>query len=62
MYYPGWKLVRATPEHNAQTISFGYLMFGRFMSYLVVDVHAISSIDLCSGQATAMARRDMNDW
>ena len=60
--YSGQQFVRATPEHDAETISFGYLMFGRFLSYLIVDVNAISSINWSSGQATAMAGRDMNDW
>lgn len=54
--------VRATPAHHAETISFGYLMFGRFLTDRIVDVNAISSIDWNSGQATAMARRGMNDW
>ena len=60
--YSARHFVRATPEHDAQTISVGYLMFGRFLTYLIVDVNAISSIDWSAGQATAMAGRDMSDW
>jgi hypothetical protein len=60
--YAGRHSVRAAPDDIARTISFGYLMRGRFMSYLVVDVNAISSIDWSSGQATALAGRDMHDW
>lgn len=56
------QFVRATPEHDAETISFGYLMFGRFLSYRIVHVNAIRSIDWRSGQASAMAGSDMNDW
>ncbi|MBL8814516.1 MAG: hypothetical protein JNL58_00700 [Planctomyces sp.] len=56
------QVVRATPEGSAETISFGFLMFGRFLSYLVIDVRAISSIGWHSGQGTAMAGRDLNDW
>lgn len=56
------QVVRASPDGSAETISFGFLMFGRFLSYLVVDVRAISSIGWNSGQGTAMAGRDLNDW
>ncbi|MFO0819368.1 MAG: hypothetical protein U1A77_15585 [Pirellulales bacterium] len=60
--YAGRQFVRATPQHEAKTISFGYSMFGRYLTYLIVDTNAISSIDWSSGQATAMAGRDMSDW
>lgn len=60
--YSKLQCVRATPEHHARTISFGYVMFDRFFTYLALDVSAISSVDWSSGQATALAGRDMDDW
>ena len=61
-HYADQQLVRATSNGDATTISFGYLLFGRFRSYLSLDATAISSIDWSTGQASAIAGRELNDW
>lgn len=60
--YSNQHLVRAILEHDAKTVAIGYLMFSRFLTYFTIDVSAISSIEWNSGQGTAMAGREMNDW
>ena len=60
--YSKQHVVRAIPEHDAKSIAIGYLMFGRFLTYLTIDVSALTSVEWNSGQATAMARRDLDDW
>ena len=60
--YSKQHLVRAVPDHDAKTIAIGYLMFGRFLTCFTIDVSALASVEWNSGQATAMAGREMNDW
>jgi hypothetical protein len=57
-----YHFIRATPPNVADTISIGYLLFDRPLPYLTIHTKAISSIEWCTGQATAMSGRDMNDW
>lgn len=58
-----YHFIRATPgTDQAITICVGYIMFGRPHCRLTIDSRAISSIDWSSGQATAIAGRDMDDW
>jgi hypothetical protein len=58
----GHQFIRAEPFENAISISIGYLLFGQPLNYLKIPTSAISSIQWSSGQGTAMAGRDMNDW
>jgi hypothetical protein len=60
--YAGHQFIRAEPFENAISISIGYLLFGQPLNYLKIPTSAISSIQWSSGQGTAMAGRDMNDW
>ena len=49
-------------ETGGTEIQFGYRMFGRCHLYLTIPVEKIEHINWSTGQATHMARRDMNDW
>jgi hypothetical protein len=60
--YAGHQFVRAEPNEDAISISIGYLLFGQTLNYLRIPACAITSIQWSSGQGTAMAGRDMNDW
>lgn len=58
-----YHFVRAIPgSDQADTICIGYMLFGRPHCRLSIDSRAISSIDWRTGQATAIAGRDMDDW
>ncbi len=43
-------------------MSIGYRLLGRKFNYLVINAQSIESVDWSTGQATAMAGHDMNDW
>jgi hypothetical protein len=43
-------------------IGFGYELFGRRFYHLRIDREQITSVVMNTGQATALAGRDMNDW
>ena len=43
-------------------IGFGYELFGRRFYYLRVASESVLSVNMSTGQATALAGRDMNDW
>lgn len=47
---------------DGTVIGFGYQLFGRAFYYLRVTPEQITSVDVSTGQATAHAGRDMNDW
>jgi hypothetical protein len=49
----------ARPTDDGTVIGFGYQLFGRRFYYLREQ---ITSLDVSTGQATAHAGRDMNDW
>jgi hypothetical protein len=41
---------------------FGYDMLGRELYYFKLDTRSVVSVEWSTGQATAQAGRDMNDW
>lgn len=43
-------------------IGFGYELFGRRFYYLRIDREQVTSVVMNTGQASAFAGRDMNDW
>jgi hypothetical protein len=43
-------------------IAFGFTLFGMRFDYLRVEREQILSVRMSSGQASALAGRDMNDW
>ena len=49
-------------ENGRNEIQFGYQMFGRRFLYLTIPVDKIDHVNWSTGQATDMAKRDMNDW
>jgi hypothetical protein len=54
--------VEVTREGERTVIGFGFQLFFRRWYYLRVDREHIVSVDMSSGQGTALAGRDMNDW
>lgn len=54
--------VEAVREDERIVIVFGYELFRRRFYYLRVERSHIVSVDMQTGQATALAHRDMNDW
>jgi len=49
-------------ENSQNEIQFGYQMFGYRFLYLTVPVEKIDHVHWSTGQASHMAKRDMNDW
>ena len=49
-------------ENGHNEIQFGCQMFGRRFLYLTVATVKIDHVNWKTGQATDMAKRDMNDW
>jgi hypothetical protein len=43
-------------------IGFGFELFGRTFCYLRIERGQVASVVMDTGQATALAGRDMNDW
>jgi len=56
------QFVDARHTDDGTVIGFGYQLFGRRFYYLRVTTDRITSVDMSSGQGTALAGRDMNDW
>ena len=56
------QFIRAEPNEKEFGISIGYVLLGRSFSYLRLPVTAITSVQWSTGQATALAGRDMQDW
>lgn len=55
--------VRANPPTGkAETVLIGYSLLGRDWICLEVDSKAISTIEWCAGQGSALSGRDLNDW
>ncbi|QJW95966.1 hypothetical protein [Frigoriglobus tundricola] len=54
--------VEVSLEGDRIVIAFGYEMFRRRFYYLTVARGQIVSLEMRSGQATALAGRDMDDW
>jgi hypothetical protein len=49
-------------ENGLNEIQFGYQMFGNRFLYLTIPIDKIDHVNWRTGQATDMAKRDMNDW
>jgi hypothetical protein len=51
-------------RHPGETpnVGFGYMMGGRRFDYFRLPLRGIESVEWSSGQATALAGRDMEDW
>jgi hypothetical protein len=56
------EFVEVRPEGDRTVIGFGYALFHRRFYYLRLERERIVSVDMSSGQATAMAGKDMDDW
>lgn len=54
--------VEAAGEGDELVIGFGYTLFGRDLYYVRVPGERVAALNMGSGQATAVAGRDMNDW
>jgi hypothetical protein len=54
--------VEARRAGDQTVIGFGYELFGRRFYYLRLDPARVESVVMNTGQATALAGRDMNDW
>jgi hypothetical protein len=55
--------VRRTGDNADRTvIGFGYKLFGLRFYYLRLEPAQILALDMSTGQATAFAGKDMNDW
>lgn len=52
----------ARPTDGGTVIGFGFQLFGRRFYYLRLAPDQITSVSIGSGQGTAHAGRDMNDW
>lgn len=52
----------ARTENGRTVIGFGFELFGRRLYHLRVTPEQLASVDMSSGQATAIAGRDMADW
>jgi hypothetical protein len=52
----------AAREGDRVVVGFGFELFRRSFYYLRVECERIASVEMSSGQATALAGRDMNDW
>lgn len=51
-----------TSEGGDRAVRFGYRFFGRRFCYLQIAVKRIESVVWNTGQASDLAKRDMNDW
>jgi hypothetical protein len=49
-------------ENGQNEIQFGYWMFGHRFLYLTVPAEKIDHVNWHTGQASHMAKRDVNDW
>jgi hypothetical protein len=56
------QFVEVQAESARPAIAFGYELFRRRFYYLFIEREHIVSVDVSSGQATAFAGKDMNDW
>lgn len=54
--------VEVSRDGDRTVIAFGYELFRRRFYYLRVERERIVSVEMNTGQATALAGRDMNDW
>lgn len=52
----------ARPTDDGTVIGFGFQLFGHRFYYLRLTPDQVTSIDMSTGQATAHAGHDMNDW
>jgi hypothetical protein len=52
----------ARPDGDGGVIGFGYQLFGRRFYYLRLAADDIRAVNMSTGQGTALAGRDMNDW
>jgi hypothetical protein len=50
------------PAGDGVVIGFGYELLGRRFYYLRIAAEDVNSVDMSSGQATANAGHDMEDW
>ncbi len=49
-------------DGESPTVCFGYELWGRRFKYVSVRADRIGSVDWSTGQATWMAKQDMDDW
>jgi hypothetical protein len=54
--------VESARDGDRTVISFGYWLFGHRFYYLRVEREQVLSVTVNTGQATALAGKDMNDW
>jgi hypothetical protein len=54
--------VEAGRDGDRTVIGFGFRLFGIRLYYLRLDREQVVSVDMRTGQASAFAGRDMNDW
>jgi hypothetical protein len=52
----------AEPHEERKWLIFGFRLLGKTFHFLVIETSGIKKIDWSTGQATALAGRDMNDW
>jgi hypothetical protein len=57
-----WHFADARPAGGPVLIGFGYALFGRRWYFLRVPPGRVASVSMGTGQATALAGRDMSDW
>jgi hypothetical protein len=56
--FVGWNPAEAQPG----CIRFGFQLFSRRFVQQSIRIDRIQSVEWCTGQATGLAKRDMNDW
>jgi len=52
----------AEPREGQKQLLFGFRLLGKTFHSLVIEANGINRIDWGTGQASALAGRDMNDW